>query len=144
MADVVLDANILVALLYAGDVHHGRARDLVERLETAGHAIVLIDVLVHEAVSVLCRRAREKKTSPPELTKVLVAVRRWYDDGYVRSVAAETQNLVPDVLDVIEATAGALNFNDALLVVLDREGIIDNLASFDSGFDVVPGFQRIS
>jgi hypothetical protein len=31
-----------------------------------------------------------------------------------------------------------------LLVVLDREGIIDNLASFDAGFDVVPDFHRLS
>jgi predicted nucleic acid-binding protein len=28
MAEVILDANILVALLYDADVHHGRARAL--------------------------------------------------------------------------------------------------------------------
>jgi predicted nucleic acid-binding protein len=144
MADVVLDANVLVALLYAGDVHHQRARELVEQLEAEGHVVVAIDFLVHEAVSVLCRRARERKTSPPDLIKVLTAVRRWFEDGYVRSVARETERLVADVLEVIEATSGTLNFNDALLVVLEREGIIDDLASFDAGFDVVPDFRRIS
>jgi predicted nucleic acid-binding protein len=143
MAEVVLDANVLVALLYAGDVHHQRARQLVERLEAEGHVVVAIDFLVHEAVSVLCRRARERKTSPPDLSLVLTAVRRWFDDGYVRGVAGEAARLVADVIDVIEATGGVLNFNDALLVVLEREGIIDDLASFDAGFDVVPGFRRI-
>jgi predicted nucleic acid-binding protein len=56
MAEVVLDANVLVGLLDAGDVHHARARALVDRLRADGHSTVLLDVLVGEAVSVLCRR----------------------------------------------------------------------------------------
>ncbi|MBK8995714.1 MAG: hypothetical protein IPM35_08200 [Myxococcales bacterium] len=56
MAEVVLDANVLVGLLDAGDVHHARARALVDRLKADGHSTVLLDVLVGEAVSVLCRR----------------------------------------------------------------------------------------
>jgi predicted nucleic acid-binding protein len=143
MAEVVLDANVIVALLYDGDVHHGRAKELADRLEASDHSLVLLDVLVYEAVSVLCRRAREKKTSPPNLGEVLAAVRGWFNDGLVRFVADEATRLVADVLDVIQDTAGALNFNDALLVVLEREGIIDNLASFDAAFNSVEGFPRI-
>jgi predicted nucleic acid-binding protein len=37
-----------------------------------------------------------------------------------------------------------LNFNDALVVVLKRKGVIDRLASFDPGFDVIPDFERLS
>jgi predicted nucleic acid-binding protein len=144
MAEVVLDANVLVALLYAGDVHHMRARELVVRLEADGHVVVAIDFLVHEAVSVLCRRARERKTSPPDLNNVLHAVRTWFEDGHVRSVTRDAERLTADVIDVIEAMGGVLNFNDALLVVLLREGVLDELASFDAGFDVVPSFRRIS
>ncbi|MBI4701724.1 MAG: type II toxin-antitoxin system VapC family toxin [Deltaproteobacteria bacterium] len=144
MAEVVLDANLIVALLYEGDVHHRRAKELADRLEADGHILVLLDVLVYEAVPVLCRRAREKKTSPPNLVRVLAAVRGWFDEGLVRFVADEASRLVADVLDVIQDTAGALNFNDALLVVLESEGIIDKLASFDPGFDAVAGFPRIA
>ena len=143
MAEVVLDANVLVALLYQADVHHERARELADQLEADGHTLVLLDVLVYEAVSVLCRRARERKTSAPDLLKVLAAVRGWFDEGVVRFVGEEASRLVADVLDVIETTEGTLNFNDALLVVLDREGVIDNLASFNAGFDTVPGFRRL-
>jgi predicted nucleic acid-binding protein len=143
MAEVVLDANVLVALLYEGDAHHDRAKALTDRMEAEGHVLVLLDVLVFEAVSVLCRRARERKTSPPDLAEVLAAVRGWFDEGLVRFVADEGSRLVPDVLDVIQDTAGVLNFNDALLVVLQREGFIDSLASFDPGFDAVAGFPRI-
>lgn len=44
---------------------------------------------------------------------------------------------------MVLATQGTLNFNDALLVVLRREGVIDSVASFDQGFDQVEGFGRI-
>ena len=37
-----------------------------------------------------------------------------------------------------------LNFNDALLVVLQRNAIIDDVASFDEGFDKVDGFRRLA
>lgn len=48
-----------------------------------------------------------------------------------------------DVLDVIAASGGVLNFNDGLLVVLQRDAVIDDVASFDDGFDVIPAFRRI-
>jgi predicted nucleic acid-binding protein len=144
MAEVVLDANVLVALLYQADVHHDRARELVDRLEREGSTVVMLDFLVQEAVSVLCRRARERKTSPPDLPAVLTAVRGWFRDGQVRAAAQEATRLVDDVLDVIDRTAGALNFNDALVAVLQREGSIEELASFDPGFDVLLDFRRTS
>lgn len=143
MAEVVLDANVLVALLYAEDAQHDRARALADRLEREGHALVLLDVLVGEAVSVLCRRARERKTSPPDLGDVLGVVRGWFADGHVRATGQDALRLASDVIDTVGATGGILNFNDALLVVLQRESVIDDVASFDSGFDVVADFRRI-
>jgi predicted nucleic acid-binding protein len=144
MADVVLDANVLVGLLYAEDAHHTRARSLAARLESEGHRLILLDLLVYEAVSVLCRRAEERKTNPPSLAAVLDVVRRWFDQGQVRFVAQQAEQLVGQVLDVIAETAGKLNVNDALLVVLYREGIIDKVASFDPDFANVHGFPVVS
>ena len=51
--------------------------------------------------------------------------------------------LVAGVLDLIAETEGKLNFNDALLVVLKRNGAFDDLASFDAGFDEIAGFNRL-
>lgn len=61
MAEVVLDANVIVALLYADDSLHERAVDLTKRLEAEGHSPVLVDFLVFEALSVLlpARRATQ-------------------------------------------------------------------------------------
>ena len=49
MAEIVLDANVIVALPYADDSQHVRAVRLTERLEAEGHSLVLIDLLVFEA-----------------------------------------------------------------------------------------------
>jgi predicted nucleic acid-binding protein len=55
--EVVLDANVIVALLEAADVLATRARELMQRLRDEGAELVLVDVTVTEALSVLCRRA---------------------------------------------------------------------------------------
>lgn len=144
MAEIVLDANVLVGYLDANDNHHRRAKALVERIDAEGHETVLLDVLVAEAVSVLCRRSRERKTNPPDLISILHRVRRWHADGEISTAEADIQQFFGDVLDVIEDTLGSLNFNDALLVVLQHEGSIDDVASFDEGFDQVEGFRRIA
>lgn len=57
MAEVALDASVIVGILYDGDVHHERARQLQNELKRDEHEVVILDFLVHEAVSVLCRRA---------------------------------------------------------------------------------------
>ena len=47
------------------------------------------------------------------------------------------------VPSLIPSTGGKLNFNDALIAVLQREGRIGPVATFDAGFDAVPGFVRV-
>jgi predicted nucleic acid-binding protein len=143
MAEVALDANVIVALLYDGDAYHARAKELRSELEHDGHTVAVLDFLLHEAVSVLCRRARERKTTPPDLGAALGMVRRWIDSGGVRSAGRESERLAREALDVILDSEGVLNFNDALVVLLKREGWIERFASFDAGFDAIPEFARL-
>lgn len=110
MAEVVLDANVLVGLL---DDH---------------------DVLA----------PRERKSAPPDLTAALTTIRGAAERGEIRFVGGESERLLPHVLNVVEETGGRLNFNDALLVALQREGSIGDVASFDQGLDAASGFRRIS
>ena len=144
MAEIVLDANVIVALLYADDSQHQRAVQLTERLEAEGHSLVLIDLLVFEALSVLCRRAAQRKTAPPNLAAAVQTMRRWLEAGEVRFLAHEGERLAGSVLDIVIETAGSLNANDALLVALQRERLIDTLATFDRGFDRVADFSLTS
>jgi predicted nucleic acid-binding protein len=142
MAEIVLDANVLVALLDAGDVHHRKAHDLLGRLRADGHAPVLLDVLVGEAVSVLCRRAMQRSTDPPDVARVLRVFREWFMRGEVRVLSGELDWAWEDTLAWVDRTSGALNFNDAFIVVLHQNGLVEELASFDAGFDLVEGLTR--
>lgn len=143
MADIVLDANVLVGLFDQNDVLHTAAVELAGRVAATGDAVVLLDFCVGEALSVLCRRARERKANPPDLNTTFAEVRKLLVSGKIEHVN-ESNSSFRAVLDVMEATAGALNFNDGLLVVLQRQGLIGDVASFDTRLDTVDGFRRVS
>lgn len=61
----------------------------------------------------------------------------------MRWLEGRSERLFGPVLTVIEESGGRLNFNDGMLVVLQREGVIGDVASFDRGFDAVRGFRCI-
>ena len=75
MAEIVADANVLVGLMDEHDALHTRAAELRRRLEDEGHQLVYLDVCIGEAVSVICRRARQRTTAPPDLARFIEEVR---------------------------------------------------------------------
>lgn len=144
MPDVAIDANVLVGLLDRHDSLHANAVSLLNRLDSAQREVVLLDVCVSEAISVLCRRAVQRKSNPPDLSAVLLTLRAWLEEGIeISFVQAELEEDFPEVLSVVEEYRGTVNFNDAFLVVLQRSGRIGDLASFDRPLDVVEGLRRI-
>jgi hypothetical protein len=65
--EVVLDANVIVAWLDGADALSAlsaRASASGHKLRSEGADLILLDILVGEAVSVLCRRA-QSDGSPP-------------------------------------------------------------------------------
>lgn len=144
MAEVVLDANVLVGLLDSSDVLAPHAVALLQRLQESGSDPVLLDVCVSEAVSVICRRSQQRKNNPPDLGNALAMIRAAAERGEIRYVAKESERFLPDVLAIVELTAGAVNFNDALLIALQRANVIEDVASFDQGLDAASGFRRLS
>jgi predicted nucleic acid-binding protein len=144
MAEVVIDANVLVGFLDEHDSLFPQATELLARLATEGHVPLVLDVLLGEAVSVLCRRALERKANPPDLGRALDQARKWLDAGEVAFVGHDQERLLRAVLDVIAETGGRVNVNDGLLVVLQRAGSIGDVASFDSKLDTASGFRRVS
>ncbi len=58
MVKVVLDANVLIGHL---DVHYSlnrRAEAVIEKVRASGNVTQAIDLVLQEAISVICRRAR--------------------------------------------------------------------------------------
>jgi predicted nucleic acid-binding protein len=64
-------------------------------------------------------------------------------DTAIQWVGAEAERLYENILDQVASTQGRLNFNDAFIAVLQKEGRIGPVATFDAGFDAVPGFVRV-
>jgi hypothetical protein len=90
MADVALDANVLVAWFDAGDSLHASADALLARLRTDGDVPIFLDVCLGEAVSVACRRALQRKGSPPDLHAFLRAVPGLFERGEILFVADDS------------------------------------------------------
>jgi predicted nucleic acid-binding protein len=143
MAKVVLDANVIVGLLDEYDSLSGRATRVLEEVHSAGDSQLLLDFVVAEAISVICRRASERKKNIPDLPAVLDQVNRWYQRDQIEFVQGMLEGIYPDVLDIVKQSDGSLNFNDATLVALQRRGFIGEVATFDATLASQPDFRTV-
>ncbi len=60
MVDLIVDANVLVALLDSADKWHLTAVALYNALRDAGARMLYLDCVINETISVLGRRLREQ------------------------------------------------------------------------------------
>jgi len=144
MSDVVLDANVLVGLLDQNDSLHQRATDLLAQMQGRGDQPVMLDVMVSETVSALCRRATQRKSGPPGLGRVRGQIHAWLEAGLVTFVHDAVAELFEEIVDATEASGGVLNFNDAALVLLQREGTIGDVATFDANLAGTADFRAVT
>jgi predicted nucleic acid-binding protein len=141
MADVVVDTNVIVGYLDRNDSVHARASAVFDGLERSSERAELLSFLVAEAVSVLARRSVERRSSPPAMSDVLAAVRSWIEDDAISFVEGDEQELFAAALGVVDDSAGRLNFNDGLLVVLQRNGLVGEIVTFDARLAAFPGLR---
>lgn len=144
MSDVVLDANVLVGLLDQNDSLHQRATELLVQMQRRGDQPIMLDVIVAETVSALCRRATQRKSAPPNLGRVRDQIHEWLDAGLVTFVHDAVAELFEEIVDAAEASGGILNFNDAALVLLQREGTIGDVATFDANLAGTANFRSVT
>ncbi len=78
MAKMVLDANVIVGWLDQSDSLNARAMKLLDNIHSAGDSYLLLDFIVSEAVSVMCRRACQRKSNAPDLPGILEKVKRLF------------------------------------------------------------------
>lgn len=140
--EIVLDANVLVGLADERDSRAADARDIVRWLRARGAEPVLVDFLVGEALSALCRRFADRATPGLEPDLVFARYLRAEQTGQIRRLAAEGYARFDRVLTVVRETAGRLNVQDAMIVVLQREGKISGVVTFDEALAATPGFVR--
>lgn len=137
---VVVDTSFLVAQLDERDLHHRTARAIHEAFRTREAAYIYLDCVVNEAVTVLSRRALQRKIDPQP---ILQRLRREIPAEILDWTGPELPRLWERILDKVEEYRGSLSFHDCLLVLILQEGGIEWIASFDESFDQVKGLERI-
>lgn len=137
---VIVDTSFLVAQLDELDVHHQTAKALHELFRKRDVAYIYLDCVVNETVTVLARRALDRKLDPIPIIKRL---RREIPQNILDWSGTELPRLWEQVLNTLEMFKARLSFNDCLLVIVSHEGGIQWIASFDRGFDQVRGLKRV-
>lgn len=140
-ADIVIDANVIVGYLDPGDSQHSRAQELTESLRDGGGELVLLDFIVEEAFSVLCRRSRERKANDLHLNEAIDTIMRWHEAERIQHTGEVLATAFPHLLEIVRTSSGTLNSNDAKLVYLQRLGLIGQVATFDRNLAATPDFR---
>jgi len=142
MVDLIVDANVLVALLDGADTWHRTAVALYDALQEAGARMLFLDCVINETIGVLSRRVREQgRTS--EFAELLSRLNALIPETRITWVYPEVPRLYADVLDLVRSSDGELNFHDALIALACRQLSVRYLASFDRDFDQVPWLERV-
>jgi predicted nucleic acid-binding protein len=140
---VAVDASVLVALINPTDLWRSRAISLKQALLERQAELVYFDCVVIEAISAMTRRLQEKKRG--EDTALLVGhLTEQVPVEEITWILPTVQRFYGETLDLIQASKGTLNFNDALIALACREIRIPSIASFDTDFDTISWLQRLS
>ena len=117
---VAIDASVLVALLNPHDVWHTQAIALTDTLITAGFTPMYFDCAIAEAISAVARRLHEKGRGA-EVPDMLARLENQASHNLITWIFPDVPRLYPHALDLIRASSGELNFNDALIALACRE-----------------------
>ncbi len=112
MATVVIDTNVLVGLLDAQDKWHDVAVALRDELNKAQVELVYFDCVINETISVLARRTFEQKR-PEQLEALLDQLESFIPASDITWASGETRRLYAEVVSLVRASSGKLNFHDA-------------------------------
>jgi predicted nucleic acid-binding protein len=142
MNTIVIDSNILVGVLDTNDSLHVRATELDASVPISVQRIYF-DIVVNESLSVLARRFEEKKRED-SFPGLVQRVKTKLPSSEIIWLGSLTETYYEEILQLLIATKGTLNFNDAFLALYMKKFDLQYLLSFDTDFDNIDWIQRIS
>ena len=140
---IVIDANVLVALVDTKDKWHHQAVELRDALVANEAQLIYFDCVVNETVSVLGRRAEEQRRSE-QFDQLLAQLSAVVPAESITWISAAAQRLFLDILSLCRFHEGRLNFNDALMALVSQELGIGHILSFDKDFDHISFLSRLA
>jgi predicted nucleic acid-binding protein len=140
---IAIDSSVLVALINPRDFWRDQAMALENALLATRHELFYFDCVATEAVSVAARRLHEKNLAA-EVGALLDRLNDRVPQDTITWIMPDAPRLYTEVLALMRSSAGALNFNDALIALACRERGITAIASFDPDFDQVAWLDRLA
>ena len=141
--EIVIDTSVLVGILVPNDHWHTQAVSLGKAIKEREHTPVYFDCVAAEAISVIVRRLEEKGLS----AEIELLFKKWNDQipsDAISWVFPDVPRLYSEIINLVQSSAGSLNFNDALISLACRERGIEAIASFDRDFDQIDWLKRLS
>ncbi|MEK7327006.1 MAG: type II toxin-antitoxin system VapC family toxin [Chloroflexota bacterium] len=138
-----LDTSFVIGLLDSKDVWHAPARELHIALAADDFRPYIFDCVLAEVISTLARRTHEKRREA-DFKALLEQLRKQFPTRSITWLYPDLPRAYDEIINLVESSAGELNFNDALIALSCRDRKIPLLASFDSDFDQVSWVRRIA
>lgn len=142
MNRLVYDSNFLVALIDDKDKWNQKSVRIHERIKKRGDKVIYLDCVANEVINVLGRRCEEKGQSK-EFGTILNQFKTLIPGEWITWIYPGIKRIYPDILNLIAASDGKLNFHDALIALYVRGKRIKYIVSFDDDFDQVKWLKRI-
>ena len=134
MNKVVIDTNVIVALIDAKDAHHSVAQGMIDSLEKNDIDIVIFDCVINEVFSVIAKRSRQRgysfKDSAVKINNIIGSLK-------IVIIYPLVKKLHDRIIELMVKTEGKLNYHDALICLVMKEKGISYIASLDKGFESV-------
>jgi predicted nucleic acid-binding protein len=140
---IAIDSSVLVALINPRDLWRDQALALENALLAKSGKLFYFDCVVAEAISVAARRLHEKNLTA-EVGALLDRLNARVPQETITWILPDAPRLYAEALALMRSSAGALNFNDALIALACRERSIPAIASFDPDFDQVSWLRRLA
>ncbi len=140
---IALDSSVLVGLLNPGDVWHAQASALQSAFLNSEAEVIYFDCAIAEAISAVARRLHEKGRGD-EVADLVQRLEVQTPREAITWILPDVPRLYAKTLELIKASSGELNFNDALIALACRERGISFLASFDPDFDRLAWLKRVA
>lgn len=140
---VGVDTNVVLGLLDEHDMWHKSAIALMAAVEAQAWETVYFDCAIAEAISTLTRRLHEKRRQA-DLNVLLDRCLQKFPPTLPFWLTQNQSVFYRPTIELIRASSGELNFNDALIALACRDYGIAALASFDADFDHVAWVRRLA
>ena len=131
---IIIDTNILVALIDKKDKWHKKALMIREALKNDNAEFVFLDCVINETITVIGRRLEEKGLTE-NFHDTISSLERLISKEKITWISQETNRLYQNILELTKKYKGKLNFHDALIALVSRELDIKYIATFDTDFE---------